>query len=556
MSAITTLKALPLPEKLQLIEDLWDSITSDQLALADHPQVVEKVRSRRACFEEIESLNLFNGLLKKVPVGIYIVCIREGMQMNFEYVSDKWCEIHKIKREDALADISIVHQMIHKDDIENFLKLNEEVARSKKNFLWEGRFIIDGKVLWFRIESAPFNYANEDYRWYGVVQDITESKLTELAIRQSEQNFRTLSNLAKIMICIVSVTNREKFVYVNEEWCRVHEYSKKEARELKPISVLTPESYKRVMDFADKRARGIKVPTGYEITIVTKTGKQKKVDLSSTIVDFNGERVFLTTGLDITEYKKLLREIRENEATLRELNAQKDKFFSIIAHDLKNPFNGILGISELLLEQINEKDYTGIDEYASLIRQSSKSAFELLNNLLEWARAQTGKVVYAPKIFNLSKLIEENIALLKSNADQKDITIGKAMPEGINTFADEQMISTILRNLISNGIKFTHKGGEIRIAVEQTEKEIIISVADNGIGIESERIQDFFRIDKNTSTPGTNNEEGTGLGLILCKEFVGKHNGKIWVESMRGRGSVFYFTLPNQIDKLLVQPGN
>ena len=210
----------------------------------------------------------------------------------------------------------------------------------------------------------------------------------------------------------------------------------------------------------------------------------------------------------------------------------------------------------MLLEQINEKDYTGIDEYASLIRQSSKSAFELLNNLLEWARAQTGKVVYAPKIFNLSKLIEENIALLKSNADQKDITIGKAMPEGINTFADEQMISTILRNLISNGIKFTHKGGEIRIAVEQTEKEIIISVADNGIGIESERIQDFFRIDKNTSTPGTNNEEGTGLGLILCKEFVGKHNGKIWVESMRGRGSVFYFTLPNQIDKLLVQPGN
>ena len=208
MSAITTLKALPLPEKLQLIEDLWDSITSDQLVLADHPQVVEKVRSRRACFEEIESLNLFNGLLKKVPVGIYIVCIREGMQMNFEYVSDKWCEIHNIKREDALADISIVHQMIHKDDIENFLKLNEEVARSKKNFLWEGRFIIDGKVQWFRIESAPFNYANEDYRWYGVVQDITESKLTELAIRQSEGNFRTLSNLAKIMICIVSVTNR------------------------------------------------------------------------------------------------------------------------------------------------------------------------------------------------------------------------------------------------------------------------------------------------------------------------------------------------------------
>ncbi len=493
-----------------------------------------------------ESLNLFNGLIKKIPVGIYIVCIRANMEMEFEYVSDRWCEIHQVKREDALTDISIVHKMVHKDDIENFIKLNEEVVRDKKNFLWEGRFVIEGAIRWFRIESLPINYENDCTRWYGVVQDITEWKWSELAIRQSEQNFRTLADMAKTIISIVSVKNREKYLYVNDEWLKAFEYSKKEAQELSPIDVLTPESYKQVMEFADKRARGLKVPTSYEITVVTKSGEIKYLELSSTIINFDNQKAFLTTALDITEHKKILKALSESEANLRELNAQKDKFFSIIAHDLKNPFNAILGFSELLLEQINEKNYTGIDEYAKLIGQSSKRAFNLLINLLEWARSQTGKLIFTPERIDLKNLINENIALLKSNANQKAITINVDMPDAIIVFADKQMISVVLRNLISNAIKFTHKGGEINVSVKSSEKEILISVIDNGIGIEPDRIKNLFHINKGSSTPGTNKEHGTGLGLILCKEFVEKHNGKIWAESKLGVGSVFQLTLPTK----------
>lgn len=493
-----------------------------------------------------ESLNLFNGLIKKVPVGIYIVCIREELQMEFEYVSDRWCEIHQIKREDALADISIVHKMIHIDDIENFLELNKEAARHKKKFLWEGRFLIEGETRWFRIESIPINYENDDYRWYGVVQDVTGRKRSELAIQQSEQNFRTLADMAKIMISIVSETNREKYLYVNEEWISTLEYSKNEVPKLRPTDVLSPDSYKKVMEFSDRRIQGLKVPTSYEIAVVTKSGKVKYLDSSTTIINFDNQKAFLNTSLDITEHRKLLKALSESESDLREINAQKDKFFSIIAHDLKNPFNAILGSSELLLEQFNNKDYAEIDEYAKIIGESSKSAFDLLINLLEWSRSQTGRLDFTPEIVNLKNLVNENIAIFKSNAIEKAITIDEDVSDEVGIFADKPMVGTILRNLISNAIKFTHEGGKIKISVNKKEEEIIVSVTDNGVGIEPERIKDFFQIDKCISTPGTKNENGTGLGLILCKEFVEKHNGKIWVESKRGKGAVFYFTLPNQ----------
>ncbi len=188
------------------------------------------------------------------------------------------------------------------------------------------------------------------------------------------------------------------------------------------------------MEFANKRAQGLKTPTSYEITVVTKSGKLKYLDLSSTIINFDNQKAFLTTALDITEHKLLLKALSESESTLREINAQKDKFFSIIAHDLKSPFNAILGFSELLLEQINEKNYAGIDEYAKIIEQSSQRAFDLLINLLEWARAQTGKLVFTPEIFNLKDLIDENITLLNSNANQKAITINEDIPDEIITF--------------------------------------------------------------------------------------------------------------------------
>ena len=247
---------------------------------------------------------------------------------------------------------------------------------------------------------------------------------------------------------------------------------------------------------------------------------------------------------DISERKRAEEILINSEIQLRELNATKDKFFSIIAHDLKSPFNSIIGFSNLLIEQIHKKDYDGIAEYATIIRNSSQGAMDLLQNLLEWSRSQTGRMEFNPEYVEIVTLIDESIHLLVNSAQQKSIALSKELPRKAIAFADKAMISTILRNLISNAIKFTNPEGAIIISAEQKQNELLISVTDNGVGIKKEVIEKLFRIEEGFSTIGTKNEKGTGLGLILCKEFIEKHGGKIWVESKAGKGSRFCFTIP------------
>lgn len=247
---------------------------------------------------------------------------------------------------------------------------------------------------------------------------------------------------------------------------------------------------------------------------------------------------------DITERKHAEQIIKENEIRLRELNATKDRFFSIIAHDLKSPFNSIVGFSNLIVEQIHNQDSEEIERYATIIQESSERAMNLLMNLLEWSQAQTGKIEFNPQNIDLVTIINDIIELSKGSAQQKSITILKRLAHNIPIIADKDMISTILRNLISNGIKFTNSGGKIVISAEQNEKQMIVSVADNGVGMRNEDIDKLFRIDYSHSTMGTNNESGTGLGLLLCKELVEMQGGKIWIESEIGKGSVFRFSIP------------
>ncbi len=246
-------------------------------------------------------------------------------------------------------------------------------------------------------------------------------------------------------------------------------------------------------------------------------------------------------------------ENRNNELKLMELNATKDKFFSIMAHDLRSPFNAVMGFGNLLAEKIQQKDYDGIEEYARIIQNSSERAMGLLTNLMEWSRLQTGRKEFSPENIEITALINEVAVLANDAAQQKQINISKIFPQNTPAFADKAMMSTILRNLISNAIKFSNRGGEIVVSVEKKQTEWLISVSDNGVGINIDTVPKLFRIDESLSTTGTQDEKGTGLGLILCKEFVEKHGGKIWVESEVGIGSSFYFTIPeNNLSEELV----
>ncbi len=237
-----------------------------------------------------------------------------------------------------------------------------------------------------------------------------------------------------------------------------------------------------------------------------------------------------------------------SEYNLKELNATKDKFFSIIAHDLKNPFQSLLGFSETLYNNRSELSEEQINEYTRLMYESSQNLFNLLGNLLQWAKSQLGSVNLSPIKLNLSDSVDDVLSLFGTSAQKKSIQIENQADKNIVIIADKHVISTVLRNLISNAIKFTNIGGNITISSYDENNKVRISVKDNGKGISEEDIEKLFKIDQTYSTRGTENESGTGLGLILCKELVTQSGGEITVNSTLGKGSTFEFTMNKVIE--------
>lgn len=254
----------------------------------------------------------------------------------------------------------------------------------------------------------------------------------------------------------------------------------------------------------------------------------------------------LWTGIliDITAIRKVEEQLQLKNEELQRLNAEKDKFMSIIAHDLKSPFNSIVGFSSLLLDMTYKKDLGRLQEYAGIINSSSQRAMNLLMNLIQWSQSQTGHMDFNPEHFNLAELLDEIAELFSHNAIQKSISITREIPAEVQVYADKAMIATIVRNLLSNAIKFTSDGGYIHLGVRQGPQEVTIAVRDSGKGIEKSVLDQLFHIDSNYSTPDTQGNKGTGLGLMLCKEFTDRHGGTIGVESELGKGSVFHFTIP------------
>ncbi len=230
---------------------------------------------------------------------------------------------------------------------------------------------------------------------------------------------------------------------------------------------------------------------------------------------------------------------------LTELNATKDKFFSIIAHDLKNPITTQFGLSSLLIEDYKEMKDEERLELIKSIDNAGKQTYRLLENLLFWARSQTGRLDFVPTMMNLKKIIIDCYDLLIENAKYKSINVILPEVKEFSAWGDEDMIKTVVRNLISNAIKYTQKSGTINISFSEKNNEKIVTITDTGMGISKDYLNRIFRIDVISTTPGTSGERGTGLGLILCKEFIEKNGGKIWVQSELGKGSSFSFSLPS-----------
>jgi len=268
--------------------------------------------------------------------------------------------------------------------------------------------------------------------------------------------------------------------------------------------------------------------------------------ISSRIITLNNESHMISVIRDITERKKREEEIVLQNAELQMLNNEKDKFFSIIAHDLKNPFNAFLGLTEVMADEIPNLPLSEVILLAGRMRDSARNLYGLLENLLSWSMIKRGMTSFHPENLALLPEINESIMTFLDPANKKHISLLINVEGDMLVYADKNMVRSMIRNLVSNAIKFTPDGGSVTISAEvHPDNFIQISIKDTGIGISKEMQELLFKIDSSTSRSGTNGELSCGLGLHLCKEFATSHNGKIWVESLNGEGSTFFITLPS-----------
>jgi signal transduction histidine kinase len=241
---------------------------------------------------------------------------------------------------------------------------------------------------------------------------------------------------------------------------------------------------------------------------------------------------------------RTIHELEATEAALQEVNAAKDKFFSILGHDLRNPLSGLKTVAELLAERYDELSDAERRRFAGMLHEGADQSLALANSLLVWVRSQTGRIPCKPEAIDLAETSEEAIAQLHPAAERKKVRLQSAVPRGTRVYADGNMLATVLRNLLSNALKFTPGGGLVRVASELVDGQVATSVTDTGVGIDPGDMDKLFRIDSHLSRRGTEGESGNGLGLILCREFVERNGGRIWACSNPGGGSRFTFSLP------------
>lgn len=274
-------------------------------------------------------------------------------------------------------------------------------------------------------------------------------------------------------------------------------------------------------------------------------GKRYMSITYSPYYDKNNEiKGIVATSRDITELKRVQEELIDSQNRLKELNAAKDKFFSIIAHDLRGPFTGLLGFTDLILSDIENLSKDEIKDYVTYLQSNIKETLDLLQNLLEWARTQTGRVKFEPTNFNICDLILDVVINLKKFSIPKAVDITIEMTDDIFVFADEEMCSSIIKNLLHNAIKFSNRNSCVNLNISEKNGLCYLYIQDSGVGIDEDRLKKLFSFSENTSTYGTENEKGTGLGLILCKELLKINTGEITCVSKIGKGTTFTVQLP------------
>lgn len=471
-------------------------------------------------------------------IGYYVFDIEKDIWTSSEMLN----EIFGIDEEfikNAEGCLSIIHPEF-RDELINHLSFKE----SNKDKEFNKKFKIINKktnsVIWVQgLGSLEFNAKGKLIKMFGTIQDITEQMQINNALLENQHRYELAQKLGHVGSWEYNFET--ELFWVSDESKRIYGLNLGDNYfDIERVENCIPERErvnKALMDLIEHDKK-----YDLEFEIIPEDLSPPKIIHSIAKLERDADnKPLIVRGviLDITERKKI-------EQLLIESNATKDKFFSIIAHDLRGPFNNILGFTELVIENTNKLEVSEYEKYFGIINSSAKKTLLLLDDLLDWAKSQTGQISFNPQKQVFSSTTQEIFKLLNESAKNKNITLNFFESENIEVFADTNMFKTILRNLISNAIKFTDADGKINVYATQNDKFTEIAVHDNGVGIHEERQNKLFGLEVNESSYGTANEKGTGLGLTLCKEFVEKHGGKIWVESKLGKESVFKFTLPLQ----------
>lgn len=525
-------------------------------------EVTEKIKAERI-IEEAISLEFEN--LKKIQSAHFEINQRQfaidqhaivaitNLAGTIVYVNERFCEISQYSKEELIGGN---HRIINSGFHDNKFWA-EMYAAIHIGHTWHGEIrnkAKDGSYYWVATTIVPLkNEQGKNYQYFSIRTLITNRVMAEEALRQSEKRYRgLLTNIeAGVVIhapdtsIIMNNHRASELLGLTEEqmkgklaidpnWKFLNEDKEPISSEDYPVSIIARDhvSIKNQI-FAVNR------PATKDTVWVMVNGYPA--------LDSNGNiSEIVISFIDITEMKKSEAMLKKYTQELQTLNKTKDRFFSIIAHDLRNPFAGITGLAEIMETKINaDSDLSEkLGRYCRLIQATSKSAFSLLENLLLWAKAQTGEISVNRRNLSIHSLLSYTLPLVDVNALKKNITIESLVLENDTVYADEFLVNTILRNLLTNAIKFTHSYGKITISVTKKNNYLEIAIQDTGIGIESGNLKKIFKIDSKINRQGTENEKGTGLGLILCKEFVEMQGGKIWIKSKVGIGSTFYFSLP------------
>ncbi|MBE0651674.1 MAG: PAS domain S-box protein [Bacteroidales bacterium] len=430
-------------------------------------------------------------------------------------------------------------------------EIRQNVLNVMKEVIEEGykrmdQYVIakDGRLIPCILTGVKLTLKDKQYIM-GVGIDISLRKQAEEQLNKSEAQLRSLLNTIPDLVWLKDTNG--VYLACNESFERYMHRSEAEIIGKTDFDLLERQRAEKFQNQDEKVIIAGKAIFNEEWTVLDNEGTKAYVEtIKSPVFSSNGKFIgVLGIGHDMTDRKKAEAEIQSANEQLKKINGEKDKFFSIIAHDLRNPLTSFLGLTQIMDENLHGLSMEEIEEMTRIMNKSANNLFQLLENLLSWANMQQGLISYKPQAISLLQLVEAVIEQsIDEPANAKKIEVNNSISSQINVFADENMIQSVIRNLLSNALKFTKKGGKIFLRAATKDNFVEVQIEDNGVGMNREILKNLFVLNANTSRPGTDGEPSTGLGLSLCDEFIKKHGGKIWAESEEGKGSVFHFTLP------------